>query len=69
MTKNIDQLNMVAALKNADALLHDVLKVVDTSGDGQIQYNGLDGYLPGCTTFWALLTNWLSRIPGIRRAR
>lgn len=26
-------------LKNADALLHDVLKVVDTSGDGQIQYN------------------------------
>lgn len=28
------------ALKNADALLHDVLKAVDTSGDGQIQYNG-----------------------------
>ena len=26
-------------LKNADALLHDVLKVVDTSGDGQIQFN------------------------------
>lgn len=26
-------------LKNADALLNDVLKVVDTSGDGQIQYN------------------------------
>ena len=28
------------ALKNADSLLHDVLKTVDTSGDGQIQYNG-----------------------------
>lgn len=26
-------------LKNADSLLHDVLKVVDTSGDGQIQFN------------------------------
>lgn len=26
-------------LRNADDLLHDVLKVVDTSGDGQIQFN------------------------------
>lgn len=26
-------------LKNADDLLHDVLKAVDTSGDGQIQFN------------------------------
>lgn len=26
-------------LKNADDLLHDVLKAVDTSGDGRIQYN------------------------------
>ena len=26
-------------LKNADSLLHDVLKAVDTSGDGQIQFN------------------------------
>lgn len=26
-------------LKNADALLHDVLNVVDTSGDGRIQFN------------------------------
>ena len=26
-------------LKNADNLLHDVLKAVDTSGDGQIQFN------------------------------
>jgi solute carrier family 25 (mitochondrial phosphate transporter), member 23/24/25/41 len=26
-------------LKNADDLLHDVLKVVDTSGDGRIQFN------------------------------
>ena len=26
-------------LKNADSLLHDVLKAVDTSGDGSIQYN------------------------------
>jgi hypothetical protein len=34
-----------AALKNADALLHDVLKAVDTSGDGQIQYNGAHGSL------------------------
>jgi hypothetical protein len=29
------------ALKNADSLLHDVLKAADTSGDGQIQYNGV----------------------------
>ncbi len=33
-------LNHLTALKNADALLNDVLKAVDTSGDGQIQYNG-----------------------------
>ncbi len=26
-------------LKNADDLLHDVLKAVDTSGDGRIQFN------------------------------
>ncbi|KAL9105290.1 MAG: hypothetical protein Q9227_009505 [Pyrenula ochraceoflavens] len=30
-------------LKNADALLHDVLEAVDTSGDGQIQFNGMAG--------------------------
>lgn len=28
------------ALKNADTLLQDILKVVDTSGDGVIQYSG-----------------------------
>ena len=33
-------LTLSPALKNADALLHDVLNAVDTSGDGQIQYNG-----------------------------
>jgi len=32
--------NTIPALKNADELLHDVLKAVDTSGDGQIQYDG-----------------------------
>ena len=31
---------MFPALKNADALLQDVLKVVDTNGDGRIQYFG-----------------------------
>jgi DNA polymerase III psi subunit len=42
------KLNTVAdrspALKNADNLLKDVLKAVDTSGDGQIQYNGEEQY-------------------------
>lgn len=42
------------ALKNADSLLHDVLEAVDTSGDGQIQYNGLRAspayHLPPLTT-------------------
>lgn len=28
------------ALKNADHLLSEVLKTVDTDGDGYIQYNG-----------------------------
>ncbi len=28
------------ALKNADTLLQDILKAVDTSGDGRIQYSG-----------------------------
>ena len=31
---------MYLALKNADLLLHDVLKAVDTNGDGRIQYEG-----------------------------
>lgn len=31
---------MLAALKNADSLLKDILIAVDTSGDGHIQYNG-----------------------------
>lgn len=31
--------NMNHPLKNADSLLHDVLKVVDTDGDGHIQYS------------------------------
>lgn len=48
-TRNQGELDLVALqkglrtidhpLKNADDLLHDVLKVVDTSGDGRIQYN------------------------------
>ena len=28
------------ALQNADALLYDVLKLVDANGDGHIEYNG-----------------------------
>ena len=32
---------MVLALKNADDLLQDVMKAVDTSGDGKIQYEGM----------------------------
>lgn len=28
------------ALKNADSLLKDVLKAVDTNGDGHIEYSG-----------------------------
>lgn len=35
------------ALKNADAMLYDVLRAVDTSGDGQIQYNGTKGPVVG----------------------
>jgi len=34
-------LTCATALKNADALLRDVLKAVDTNGDGRIQYNGM----------------------------
>ena len=33
-------LTAATALKNADGLLRDVLKAVDTNGDGRIQYNG-----------------------------
>jgi solute carrier family 25 (mitochondrial phosphate transporter), member 23/24/25/41 len=32
--------NASPALKNADPLLQDVLKAVDTSGDGKIQFEG-----------------------------
>ncbi|KAM5488571.1 hypothetical protein McanCB56680_000454 [Microsporum canis] len=32
-------------LKNADDLLHDILKAIDTSQDGQIQYTGVFGLL------------------------
>ncbi len=34
-------LTRATALKNADALLKDVLKAVDTNGDGRIQYSGM----------------------------
>lgn len=33
-------IDMSLALKNADGILKDVLKAVDTNGDGQIQYHG-----------------------------
>lgn len=42
------KLTKTAALKNADTLLHEVLKAVDTSGDGQIQYNGKLVKSPNC---------------------
>ena len=35
--------NVSLALKNADSLLKDVLKAVDTNGDGRIQYSGVFG--------------------------
>ena len=35
------QLTAHTALKNADKLLADVLKTVDTNGDGKIDYSGL----------------------------
>ena len=35
------QANDELALKNADSLLQDVLKAVDTNGDGHIQYGGM----------------------------
>lgn len=33
--------NTIIALKNADSLLEDVMKAVDTNGDGDIQYSGM----------------------------
>lgn len=36
----------VAALKNADDMLKDIIKVVDTNGDGKIQYEGPHTPLP-----------------------
>ena len=33
------------ALKNADSLLQDVLKAVDTNGDGHIEYSGTQRFL------------------------
>lgn len=32
--------NTIKALKNADSFLTDVMKAVDTNGDGNIQYSG-----------------------------
>jgi hypothetical protein len=32
--------NTTQALKNADSFLRDVMKAVDTNGDGNIQYSG-----------------------------
>lgn len=52
------------ALKNADALLHDVLKAVDTSGDGQIQYNGAHINAPYFTGYHGLIQ--LHRVQGLR---
>ena len=32
--------DIITALKNADSFLRDVMKAVDTNGDGNIQYSG-----------------------------
>lgn len=61
--------DLSTALKNADTLLHDVLKAVDTSGDGQIQYNGRVGrtrYIQQ-RPILALTVLW-RRVSGLRRA-
>lgn len=50
------------ALKNADSLLQDVMKAVDTDGDGHIQYSGMESHFD---TF--KLANNMLRISYIRR--
>ena len=45
------ELTVNAALQNADALLKDVLKVVDKNKDGQIQYSGAQRRLSWLDTF------------------
>lgn len=32
--------NITVALKNADGMLQEIIKVVDTDGDGKISYEG-----------------------------
>ena len=46
-----EMLIVVVALKNADSLLKDVLKAVDTDGDGHIQYSGASYYLSHSTAW------------------
>ena len=55
----------IIALKNADSLLQDVLKAVDTDGDGVIKYSGKLTFLK-CGRFLRL--QFRSRIPDFRRA-
>lgn len=37
----------VPALKNADGMLQEIIKAVDTDGDGKIQYEGW--HFPACS--------------------
>lgn len=39
--KGWQRLTPTVALKNADVLIQDVLELVDTNGDGRIEYSGI----------------------------
>lgn len=55
---------MLLALKNADSLLQDVLKAVDTNNDGHIEFLGALGKLLQAQS----LLKTIFRVPRLRRA-
>lgn len=59
-----------AAMKNADGMMMEIIKAVDTNGDGKIQYDGahaLGSHVPFLLAWW--LEQWmlmLRRVPILR---
>lgn len=61
--------DFLSALKNADQMLKTILSIVDTSGDGKIQYEGVFGETGNAKCGAGGLRRCVRRVPSLRRSR